>query len=139
ENQRVPTHGGRTAEAGDRRGRCPRTRVRQRDPGWHRWNYPGRSVLEAKLIAGTDLRSDMKDFGPSCFHRASTGGSNANATPEGGAFAIGNAKEFGCGGRQPPLLTCIPMRSITCGLRVMRRTKRRTTDPLISTSYALTH
>ena len=34
--------------------------------------------------AGTALRSDMKDFGPSCFHSASTGGTNANAAPEGG-------------------------------------------------------
>jgi|GEM_PF-4631137 len=31
------------------------------------------------------LRSDMKDFGASCFHSASTGGGNANAAPEGGA------------------------------------------------------
>lgn len=31
-----------------------------------------------------DLRSDMKDFVPSCFHSASTG--------------VGNAKDFGCGG-----------------------------------------
>ena len=26
-----------------------------------------------------------KDFVPSCFHSATTGGSNANAAPEGGA------------------------------------------------------
>lgn len=26
-----------------------------------------------------------KDFAPSCFHSASTGGANANAAPEGGA------------------------------------------------------
>ncbi len=31
------------------------------------------------------FRSDMKDFGPSCFHSASTGAGNANAAPEGGA------------------------------------------------------
>ena len=37
------------------------------------------------LIAGTNLRSGMKDFGPSCFHSASTGAGNANAAPEGGA------------------------------------------------------
>lgn len=30
------------------------------------------------------LRSDMKDFGPSCFHSASTGGGNAKGAPEGG-------------------------------------------------------
>jgi energy-coupling factor transporter ATP-binding protein EcfA2 len=31
------------------------------------------------------FRSDMKDFGPSCFHSASTGVGNANAAPGGGA------------------------------------------------------
>ena len=31
------------------------------------------------------FRSDMKYFGSSCFHRASTWGANANAAPEGGA------------------------------------------------------
>ena len=31
------------------------------------------------------LRSDMKDFAPSCFHSASMGIENANAAPEGGA------------------------------------------------------
>jgi hypothetical protein len=31
------------------------------------------------------LRSDMKDFVPSCFHSASTSSSNANAAPKGGA------------------------------------------------------
>ena len=30
------------------------------------------------------LRSDMKDFAPSCFHSASTGGINTKAAPEGG-------------------------------------------------------
>ena len=40
----------------------------------------------------------MKDFGPSCFHSASTGGGNANAAPEGGVQAFDNACEFGCGG-----------------------------------------
>ncbi|MCB8837285.1 hypothetical protein, partial [Aurantimonas sp. VKM B-3413] len=40
---------------------------------------------EAHLIVGTAFRSAMKDFGPSCFHSASTGGANANAAPEGGA------------------------------------------------------
>jgi len=45
------------------------------------------------------FRSDMKDFGPSCFHSASTGCSNANAAPEGGAQAFDNASFFGCGGR----------------------------------------
>jgi len=42
------------------------------------------AALEAKDIDDTDLRSDMKDFGPSCFHSASTGPGNANAAPEGG-------------------------------------------------------
>lgn len=46
---------------------------------------PDRAAMEATVIAGSDLRSDMKDFAPSCFHSASTGGSNANAAPEGGA------------------------------------------------------
>ena len=34
----------------------------------------------------------MKDFGPSCFHSASTAGPNANATPVGGAQAFDNAE-----------------------------------------------
>lgn len=45
----------------------------------------GRRALEASLIAGAGIRSDMKDFGPFCFHSASTGFGNANAAPEGGA------------------------------------------------------
>jgi hypothetical protein len=51
----------------------------------HRRKKSDRAALEATLIAGTELRSDMKDFGPSCFHSASTGCRNANAAPEGGA------------------------------------------------------
>jgi hypothetical protein len=31
------------------------------------------------------MRLITMDFGPSCFHSASTGGLNANAAPEGGA------------------------------------------------------
>jgi len=42
---------------------------------------PDREPEAASLI----FRSDMKDFGPSCFHSASTGVGNANAAPEGGA------------------------------------------------------
>ena len=44
-----------------------------------------RSRLDAKDIDDRALRSDMTDFGPSCFHSASTDGGNANAAPEGGA------------------------------------------------------
>ncbi|MDN2584334.1 transposase [Aquibium sp. ELW1220] len=44
--------------------------------GWHD---------EAHLIVGPALRSDLKDFSPSCFHSASTGGGNESAAPEGGA------------------------------------------------------
>ena len=38
---------------------------------------------QVPLTARTDLRSDMKDFAPSCFHSASTLDANANAAPEG--------------------------------------------------------
>ena len=48
------------------------------------------------------LRLITKDFFPSCFHSASTVGTNANAAPEGGAQAFDNADRFGCGGKQPP-------------------------------------
>ena len=34
----------------------------------------------------------MKGFALSCLHNASTGGSNANAGPEGGAKAFANAR-----------------------------------------------
>ncbi len=63
--------------------------------------YPAQFWVEINtmVIAGTDLRSGMNDFGPSCFHSASTGVRNANAAPEGGVQAFGNAKEFGCGDR----------------------------------------
>lgn len=44
-----------------------------------------RALTVNSTIAGTDLRSGMKDFVPSCFHSASTGVGNANAAPEGGA------------------------------------------------------
>lgn len=45
----------------------------------------GLPAYDCAPIAGTDLRSGMKDFGPSCFHSASTGVGNANAAREGGA------------------------------------------------------
>lgn len=35
-------------------------------------------------------RIATKDFAPSCFHSASTGGGNAKAAPEGGAHAFDN-------------------------------------------------
>ena len=41
--------------------------------------------LELGVYMFFSLRSDMKDFAPSCFHSASTGFGNANAAPEGGA------------------------------------------------------
>ena len=37
----------------------------------HRRKDNDRAALEATLTAGSYLRSDMKDFGPSCFHSAS--------------------------------------------------------------------
>ena len=43
------------------------------------------NFLELGAYMFFSLRSDMKDFAPSCFHSASTGGSNANAAPESGA------------------------------------------------------
>lgn len=81
---RAPADCQRVADAGSFRGRRSKARLRQWDPSSHRCDAPHRSALGATLIAGTDLRSDMKDFVPSCFHNASTGGSNANAAPEGG-------------------------------------------------------
>ncbi len=60
---------------------------------------PYRAELEAKDIDDTDLRSDMKDFGPSCFHSASTVVPNTHAAPRGGVFACGIVWRFGCGDR----------------------------------------
>jgi hypothetical protein len=37
------------------------------------------------MYGAVEIRSDMKDFGPSCFHSASTRGSKTNAALEGGA------------------------------------------------------
>jgi hypothetical protein len=62
-----------------------RPRVRQRDPGRYRCDDPDRAALEARLIAGIALCGDTKDFGPSCFHSASTWGANANVALGGGA------------------------------------------------------
>jgi hypothetical protein len=50
----------------------------------HRPEDYERAAPGATLKADTDLRCDMKDFVPSCFHSASTGVGNANAAREGG-------------------------------------------------------
>jgi hypothetical protein len=84
-DHRVRAYDRRAAGTGCCRDRCSRARLWKRDPGRYRCGDPDRAALEATVIAGAALRSDMKDFGPSCFHSASTGAGNANAAPEGGA------------------------------------------------------
>ena len=54
----------------------------------------GRRALEASLIAGAGIRSDMEDFGPSCFHSASTGFRHAKAPRLSGAQGIDIVSEF---------------------------------------------
>lgn len=84
-DHRVCAHDGRAADVGHHRSRPARARLRQRYSGRYGWGDPDRAALEATRIADTKLRSDMKDFAPSCFHSASTGVGNANAAPKGGA------------------------------------------------------
>ena len=50
-----------------------------------RHDQPLASTHALLISTSADLRSDMRDFGPSCFHSASTDAENANAAPEGGA------------------------------------------------------
>jgi hypothetical protein len=76
--------GQRVVDADGVHGRRSGPRLLKRDLGWHRSGDTERAAPVATLISGGDLRSDMKNFGPSCFHSASTGFGNANAAPEGG-------------------------------------------------------
>lgn len=61
-------------------GACGKTRVLR-----NKCEDLAKAAQEATLIAGSDLRSDMKDLAPSCFHSASRVTGNADAAPEGGA------------------------------------------------------
>ena len=61
---RVRAHDRRAAGTGCYRDRCSRARLWQRVPGRYRCDDPNRAALDATVIAGTDLRSGMKDFAP---------------------------------------------------------------------------
>lgn len=98
-----PYHGMRSAahrrEPVSIAGTLPAKRLSDLQPFWQRVRAGVKDVRihdlltpfhlrPALRVAGTDSRSDMKDFGPSCFHSPSTGAGNANAAPEGGAKAF---------------------------------------------------
>ena len=84
----VRADGQRVADAERVRGRRSGPRLLKRDLGWNRSGDAERAAPVATLISGGDLRRDMKDFGPSCFHSASTGVGNAKAAPEGGVYVF---------------------------------------------------